>query len=132
MLVPAPVPYRSRRGRIKRATAVRPPGVALTLVAAIYNENDGLLQLRFDRAINAAGLVGTAITVKDGSFDQCTWNGVSAVNIIDPQTIELTLIQGGSYVVDEVTLTAAAGNGIVAVNDGGTWAGATNVALPFP
>jgi len=30
------------------------------------------------------------------------------------------------------TLTASAATGIVAVDDGGTWAGTTNTELPFP
>jgi len=31
-----------------------------------------------------------------------------------------------------VRLSAGAANGIVAVDDGGTWAGTTNTELPFP
>ena len=32
----------------------------------------------------------------------------------------------------DISLTASAGTGIVAENDGGTWAGVTDLALPFP
>ena len=32
----------------------------------------------------------------------------------------------------DTTLTATAGNGIVAVNDGGHWAGVSGLVLPFP
>jgi len=130
MLVLPPVPYRRRRGRVKGAS-VPPPGVALMLVYAYYDENVGVLRLQFDRAINIAGLNGAAITVRDGTWDQTTYNGISAVSVIDPKTIDLTLVPVGTWSVDEETLTATAHSGIVAANDGGTWAGVANLALPF-
>jgi hypothetical protein len=102
------------------------------LVAAYYDENVGVLRLQFDRAINIAALNGAAITVRDGTWDQTTYNGVSDVSVIDPQTIDLTLVPVGSWSVNEETLTATAHSGIVAVNDGGTWPGVTNLTLPFP
>ena len=131
MLVLPPVPFRLRRRRIK-GSSTRPPGAALMLVSAEYNENDATLTLQFDRAINIAALVGATITVNDGSFDSTTYNGVSAASLMDPKTAILTLVPVGPYSVDEVTMTATALCGIVAVNDGGTWTGATNLALPFP
>ncbi len=131
MLVPPPVPYRRRRGRVKPAP-VPPPGAPLMLVSGDYNENDETLTLQFDRAINIAALNGTAITVRDGSTDNTTYNGAGAVSMLDPKTIYLTLVPVGPYDVPGVTMTATGQSGIVAVNDGGTWAGATNLALPFP
>jgi len=131
MLILPPVPYRPRRGRVK-STAARPPGVALMLVYAYYDENVGVLRLQFDRAINSAALNGAAITLRDGSFDNTTYNGISEVSVIDPKTIDVTLVAVGSWSVDEVTLTVTNLSGIVAVNDGGTWAGVVNLALPFP
>jgi hypothetical protein len=38
----------------------------------------------------------------------------------------------GEAEIGAVTLTATAETGIVAVDDGGTWAGAVNQTLPFP
>jgi hypothetical protein len=102
------------------------------LVTADYNESDGTLTLEFDRAINIAALHGAAITVKDGTYDSTSYNGVSDASLTDPRTVLLTLVSVGSYSVDEVTMSATALSGIVAVNDGGTWPGVTNLALPFP
>lgn len=131
MLVLPPVPFRRRRGRVKTAP-VPPPGAPLMLVSADYNESDATLTLQFDRAVNIAALNGAAITVRDGSIDNAIYNGISAVSMIDPRTIYLTLVSVGPYNIPGVTLTVTAQSGIAAANDGGTWAGATNLAVPFP
>jgi hypothetical protein len=90
------------------------------------------VRLRFDRAVDAAGLVASAVTVDDGPLTGSTWQADGNVAMVDPQTVQLELAETGASSSSSTTLTAAAGNGIVAADDGGTWAGVTGVELPFP
>jgi uncharacterized protein (DUF2141 family) len=126
MLVDSPAPYRPRR-RIRNAPTAPP----LTLVSADYNESDATLTLQFDRAINSAGINTAAFTLHDGLYDNTTYHGASSVTVINPTTIQLSLIAVGSYSVAVVTMDATPNSGIVAMNNGGTWPGATNLILPF-
>ena len=46
--------------------------------------------------------------------------------------MRITVSNEGSTSVPDQELTVAADNGIVAVDDGGTWAGCTDLVLPYP
>src|SRR4051812_11484176 len=107
----------------KRASAapVPPPVVGPVLVAASY-EKDNFVQLSFDRAIDAGGVIGTQIFVADG-INGKTYNATSAVTVIDPQTVRIGLIEIGATLGISVTLSASAENGIVASDDHEPWAG---------
>ena len=47
-------------------------------------------------------------------------------------TIEVTLEFASDYFGPGTLLTAGAGTGIVAADDGGAWAGVAGLELPFP
>src|SRR4051794_32272413 len=119
------IPYR-RRSRIKqKKPATRPAAVALTLVAASYDENVAVLTLTFDRAVDIAGLDPSAITVKDGALNQAIYPGTAEVTLINPTTFSIGLTVVDDYDSEETPLTATSATGIVAINDGGTWPGVT-------
>jgi hypothetical protein len=134
MIIVPPIPFLRRRSRRAAVQPGPPPPVALTLVSATYQTfDDPFLTLTFDRAIDIAGFEGSGILVDDGQFRMTLFDALGALTLEDPQTlrIELTTV-GPSTAAGEVLLTAGANNGIVAVDDGGTWAGVSNLALPFP
>src|SRR3954466_958993 len=72
MLIIPRIPFR-RHAKPSRST---PP--ALTLVAASYDENDAILKLRFDRAIDASAWAPGQIVVKDGVFNTHTYQGAGS------------------------------------------------------
>ncbi len=51
--------------------------------------------------------------------------------ILNPTTIIVSLEETGPAPLPSVTLSATALTRIVAVDDGGTWAGVSGLALPF-
>jgi hypothetical protein len=132
MLTPTVPLFRKRSRPAKRKAAPAPPPVALTLVSAVYDHSTVVLTLQFDRAIDIAGLVGTAIVVNDGFYAQISLNAVGAASLIGPATLQVHMIFVGPYIPIEEKMTATAMSGIVAVDDGGTWDGVTNLTLPFP
>jgi hypothetical protein len=99
-------------------------------VAASY-ETATLVRLTFDRPINAAGIVAGQMTVDDGPFEGRRFVSTAGVDVVDPVTIDVALIEVGMAAGADVILTAGAGTGIVAVDDGGTWDGVTDLVLPF-
>ncbi len=105
---------------------------ALTLVAAVYQEA-AWVQLTFDRPIDVAGLIGSAIVVKDANLSATRWQGTAGATMVTAVTVQIELTEfdplvGGSGIL----LDATGGSGIVAVDDGGPWGGVTDVELPFP
>jgi hypothetical protein len=78
-----------------------------------------------------AGLDGSAIRVDDNE-SAATYQGTNVASQPDPATAEVTLVFVEDYFGGAKVLTAGANTGIVADDDGGTWAGVTNLALPFP
>jgi hypothetical protein len=54
------------------------------------------------------------------------------VVLVDSITVEIGLVLIGLWAGADVRLTATAPTGIVAEGDGGAWAGAVNLLLPFP
>jgi hypothetical protein len=120
---------RTRKARAKRKRT--PPPAALVLVAATYEEVVSV-SLTFDRPIDIAGLVGAQITVDDGAVAGILYAGTSVATLTDPQTVRIELVEVGVSGDPGTRLTASAANGIVAVDDGGEWAGVSDVELPFP
>jgi hypothetical protein len=86
--------------------------------------------LVFDRAVAIGGINVGAVLVND-EFTNETYAGSGAV-LVAPDTVQLSLTPVGAASWTNVVLDAAANNGIVAVNDGGTWPGANSLLLPFP
>jgi len=128
MITISPPPYRKSK-RIKFPPPVAPPPVALVLVEAVYTSGLSVM-LTFDRAINVAAFNGFQITLRDGLQETLYQAGTASTP--SANVAVLTLEQSGTYFGAETTLTATASTGIVAANDGGTWAGVTNLQLPFP
>ena len=119
--------------RRKRRPAPSAPAAALVLVIATYeNLNPSVLALTFERAIDLAGFDPAAVVVDDQPATGQRWVGTDEVGQPDDATVRITLVATGPATPGPVALTASAANGIVAVDDGGAWAGATNLGLPYP
>jgi hypothetical protein len=131
---PVPIPTsilpskpRVRRKRKQRAETVP---VALTLVAAYYDGDVPGIYLTFDRAIDISTAVLSAFVVNDGP-DSILFVGSAGPEVVTETQILILMTNVGSYSGPEVLLEVGAGNGIVAVDDGGTWAGVVDLVLPF-
>ena len=85
----------------------------------------------FDRAVDVSAFVASQVIVNDGSIAPGIWGGVGPAGILSPVQIAVGLERLGDAPVGPVTLSAMALTGLVAVDDGGTWAGVTDVGLPF-
>jgi hypothetical protein len=122
---------RRRRGRSRNGSNVAP--AALVLVAAAYEAGTvpPTVTLVFDRAIDVSGIAGAAIVVSDEGDLGETLTGTGAVTLLGPATVRIGLVKVGDPLPGSTTLTATAGNGIVAADDGGAWAGVTDLVLPF-
>jgi hypothetical protein len=133
--LPIPI-FRRRRGRARRneTAPIPPPPAPLALLGAVYSDEPpaATLTLVFDRPINIAALVGTAIVVDDGAQTYLLYNATGGAELLDPTTVKLTLIAVDSPIGGSILLSATGLSGIVAADDGGTWLGVTNLPLPFP
>jgi hypothetical protein len=103
----------------------------VVLTKAIYNSSGLFIELTFDRAINSSGLNGSQIRVDD-QLQGHWYLATGTVIVLSPTSLRIFLTLGGSTSGPADLLNVSAGNGIVAVNDGGAWAGVTNLAMPFP
>jgi hypothetical protein len=128
-----PLEYPRRRPRPRRQFGPPPtPPAALVLVEAAFDEVARTLRLTFDRAIDIATLDGAQITVDDGAVTAARYEAVGPASLDGPAAVVIGLLELGPTEEPGTLLTAGAGNGIVATDDGGPWAGVTDVALPFP
>jgi hypothetical protein len=100
------------------------------LVAAAYADAYSLT-LEFDRDIDLAGIVPGVIVVDDGDSG-FRYAADQVLDVPTPRRVELGLSEFGTASGPGVRLDASAGNGIVALDDGGTWGGVSALALPFP
>ncbi len=106
--------------------------MALSLVSASYDKAAYTVTLEFDRAIDVSALDGSVIFVDDAAEHDERYAATGAAVLVDPSTVEVGLVMIGPAIEPDTHLTAEPGNGIVAVDDGGTWAGVVSLALPFP
>ena len=120
-----------RRRRKRREAEPAAPGAPLELVAGVFTPGP-VLYLTFDRAVDVSSLVAAAIVVDDGD-SQVRYDAGGAVTLDAPETVRIELANiGAAPAAPQVSLTAAAGNGIVAADDGGAWAGVTDFVLQVP
>jgi hypothetical protein len=119
---------RRHRKRNNRASAP----AALTLVAATYDKDAPFVDLAFDRAIDIDAMDVTQIIVDDDVFTGSRLVGFETAVLVNPTTVRVPLNPIDGAMHPDIHLTASAASGIVAVDDGGTWAGADVLALPFP
>jgi hypothetical protein len=89
------------------------------------------LTLVFDRAINASAFVASQVVVSDGSINNAVYAGVVPATVEGPTRISVALAFLAAAPSAPVTLTATALTGLVAADDGGTWAGVSELGLPF-
>ena len=130
MLKPAVSPFRKRRRRVRRkpAAIVAP----LTLVSAAYDAGGPAVTLTFDRAVDVSAFSGGDVLVDDATFNGMRYTGEVAEVEGPPTVVRVLLTDVGDDLGAGVTLTATAGNGIVAAGDGAAWAGVTDLGLPWP
>lgn len=104
---------------------------ALTLTAATYQSATSV-RLTFDRPVTFAEVDVTAVTVDDGVTTGTLFRGTGVATLIAPDTVEIALVGVGMATMTGVYLSVTDGTQIVAVNDGGQWAGVPELLLPFP
>ena len=133
MLLPLTARYRRPRWRPHGPqTTDAPPAPALTLVEASFDEGGPTVRLGFDRAIDIVGLVGAQITVDAGNVTGTQYQATGTATMDGPNAVVIGLvglIPSGS---PDTLLNAVAGNGIVAIDDGGLWSGVSELVLPYP
>ena len=100
-------------------------------MSASYDENVLELTLEFDRPIAVGGFQGSAVIVRDGTANNTEYEGTAPATLIGPARVLIPLTAVGGAFGPEITLSASALSGIVAVDDGGTWAGVSDLVLPF-
>jgi hypothetical protein len=133
-MLPTFIPRRPFRHRARGGadqTAPPAPPQTLVLVSANYDENVPVLTLIFDRAIDASAFVASQVIVNDGSLNNGVYGGVGPAMVEGPSRISVALEFLGAAPPAPVTLTATALTGLTAVDDGGTWAGVSELGLPF-
>jgi hypothetical protein len=132
MLIRTPVKTEKRHRRQPRGTSSRAV-VPLTLASAAYDADRWTLTLAFGRAIEIGALDVEQVTVLDGAVNGMAFRGTGdpGPQLLTPTTVEVALIDIGEFTGGGVRMTATAATGIVADDDGGTWAGVTDLALPF-
>ena len=101
------------------------------LVAAGYSKDDPSLTLTFDRAVALVDFDGAAITVNDDVQMSLSYEATGGA-MVAGSTVILSLVETGGPTGPGITFSASGATGIVAAEDGGTWAGASDQALPFP
>jgi hypothetical protein len=131
MLLPQTPTFRKHRGGFRLPPAGAPgPAVALTLVAATWEESPSVT-LVFDRPVDVSGLDVALVRVDIGPLGS-SYVGYQAPIVVSPTTVQILLSGVGDYPGPGVVLNAPADTGIVAADDGGTWAGVADLSLPFP
>ena len=98
----------------------------------MFDNDTVTVTLTFDRAIDIGGIVvGGDITVNDPAITGNLYAAYAAT-LVGPNSVSVNLEVVAESTGTLTTLTASGATGIVAVDDGGTWAGVTELALPFP
>ena len=127
------LPPKTHRKRYRvKLKAAPPPPVALTLVAAeFHSAGSPWLRVTFDRAVDIAGIDVAAFYVNDDNSDEA-YGGTGTATLVSAAQVQVSMVIVHAATGPGTQLTVGADSGIVAVDDGGTWAGVTVLALPFP
>ena len=126
------VPKKSPRHRRRHSVSSSPAPVALTLLEASFDEGGPSVRLAFDRAIDIAGFVGSAITVDAGNVTGTRYVATGSATLDGPSAVVIGLVATVPSASGDTLLDASAGNGIVAIDDGGVWSGVSELVLPYP
>ncbi len=100
--------------------------------AALEFDGAVILRVSFDRDVNADALDAAEITVQDPGGTGFAYAGAQLISQPSANELLIELAETGSAVGTLDVMTATADTGIVAVDDGATWAGVTGLGLPFP
>ena len=122
------------RRRKRRATPpgpTPPPVGPPVLLAATYTEGVSVT-LTFDRPVNIAGFAGDSLIVNDVVESGRGYDGTGGATLLSPAVVEVSLTDLGEAEGAGVTMSAASGAGIVAVDGGQLWAGGFEIPLPYP
>ena len=109
-----------------------PPPAALVLVSAAYDAENQSATLEFDRAIVIGGFDGSQLILDDPETAGFRFDGLDGSHLSGPATVVIQLHPAEVAWGEAVVLNVTALSGIVAEDDGGTWAGVTDLSLPFP
>jgi hypothetical protein len=90
------------------------------------------VRLTFDRAIDIGALNSAVFVVNDNDDVGEKFEGSGGGSLLSGTTVEIVIVPAGGPSGSGITLTASAANGIVAVDDGGAWAGVTDFPLNVP
>jgi hypothetical protein len=126
MLITRKIPFRRRR------TQKQAPPVPLELVAAAYDATGPNVLMTFDRAVDPTGMDVGQVRLFDGETTFRNYVGQGVMTPEGPESVRVSLMELGATGAGNVSLTVLDENGIVAVDDGGTWDGVNDLALPFP
>ena len=88
--------------------------------------------LQFDRPVSIAGFQGDSLVVNDVTETGRGYDGTGGASLLSPSVVEVSLVDLGEAEGSGVTLSAASGAGIVAVDGGAAWAGGFDLPLPYP
>ena len=128
---PAELSFIAVKPRKHRRRGSAPLAVpSLVLIAATFDPDGPEIYLTFDRPVDISSLVVTAFEVKDGANGH-RLIGFNTPLFITPSEVFVPMQIVEAFSGPDVLLTAGAANGIVAVDDGATWEGVTELVLPF-
>jgi hypothetical protein len=119
-------PAKRRIGRQRRDVVS-----SLTLVAATYDVGSSIT-LKFNQPIDISQLNGPAITVND-SLNGTIFVGLDGpATRVDAFTVRLELEEDGPFAGQTTTLDATDDTDIRSVPGAQSWAGVTELPLPYP
>src|SRR5262249_16258118 len=124
MLINPPPKFAKRNKRRKT--------LPLLLVSVTWNTDDGVLSLEFDRAISMANLNPAGIRLNGGVTTNQVLGPYPPILVQDATKLVMSVTDVSAYAGSDVLLTVSADNGIVAIDDGGRFAGAIDLPVPFP
>src|SRR5688500_5300447 len=130
MIKVPPLPFLRRR-RARRAQAA-PPALVLEAAAFAFVGPGGTLTLSFDRAIALGGFAPSQVSVQDPAGTGFAYAGTGVVDTPDAQTVVVEMGQTVEAPGSSEVMSATGATGIVAIDDGASWPGVSNLGLPYP
>jgi hypothetical protein len=127
MLIIPPSNYVKSSRRVTRKKSA----AALVLTAATFDATGPNVLMTFDRAVDATGMDVGQVRLFDGETTFRNYVGQGVMTQASPESVRVSLTELGATGAGNVSLTVLDENGIVAVDDGGTWEGVSGLALPY-
>jgi hypothetical protein len=130
MLIIPPPKFRVNRKPAKIVPKTGP--AAVVLQAASYAPGLAIVTLTFDRPVVLGSVITSSIVVNDPVTQNEQFMGSGPAVAYGANGIQVALIFSGSTSGSQVRMSVGNTNGIAAVNDGGKFAGVSELVLPFP